>query len=210
MSKTSLFISGEQRLEAVLETPAPPQSDQYRHHMIAVMCHPHPQYGGTMDDKRLTFTAGRLMREFNCPVLRFNYRGVGRSSGGFGNVVGEQRDLEDVLAYVTGELGYERVILLAYSFGTRVVHSAMPTLAPGLVTKVIYLAPASAMFTYERGVLDQVPHLVAAGNYDQFSSPSVLREAFGEALVIIDGADHFFEGLLSRLWESMQMFLEAT
>src|SRR5579884_3350027 len=83
--------------------------------LAAIVCHPHPLYGGTMHN-RVVFHAAKAFGELGWPVLRFNFRGVGASTGSFGNGIGEQEDARAAVDF----LERDRVVMAGFSFGSRV------------------------------------------------------------------------------------------
>ena len=87
---------------------------------LVVVCHPHPEHGGTMDNKVVT-TVARAARETGLDSLRFNYRGVGKSSGSHGDFTGECEDFDTVINWVFSETGKSKLILAGFSFGSAVV-----------------------------------------------------------------------------------------
>ena len=106
-------------IETVIENS---QSDA---DLFVVMCHPHPQFGGNMDDKRLVYIQKKFIEHYNIPVVRFNFRGVGESRGTFDDGHGEVADLVDVVHTSRHELSRTAFILYGYSFGTAVIHNAL-------------------------------------------------------------------------------------
>jgi len=96
-------------LEAQLDAPSQPQ-------LCAVLCHPHPLYGGNMHDAVLS-VATDVLREANCAVIRFNYRGVGASAGSYSDGIGEADDVAAVLAWARQRWPDTNRLLLGYSFG---------------------------------------------------------------------------------------------
>jgi alpha/beta superfamily hydrolase len=112
----SLEIPGPAgRLEALLEEPpdAPPR-------MAALVCHPHPLYGGTMHNK-VVYRLARGLRRTGIVALRFNFRGVGRSEGEHGNLTGEIEDARAALAFLRGRYPSLPFALAGFSFGARAI-----------------------------------------------------------------------------------------
>lgn len=162
---------------------------------FAVLWHPHPQYGGTMDDAVLS-VLGRVLAGTGVRCLRFNFRGVGASAGTHDGRGGEVEDLLAVERWLRQEHGPAHLTLGGYSFGAAVVWQALTTLASP--DRMILIAPPVGMMPF-------APQQVAfkldvfAGDSDEFVDADAL-EALGNARIhIIPGADHFFSGRWSEL-----------
>ena len=100
-------------LEVLIEAPERPQGP------VCVICHPHPQYGGTLDNK-VVYTLARAANDLDAIAVRFNFRGVGRSGGQFGQGVGEVDDLLAVVAWARSEYPDKPLHLAGFSFGSGV------------------------------------------------------------------------------------------
>ena len=193
-------------LEARVAVPASPKAG-------LVACHPHPLYGGDMDNPvvvRVTEVCGAL----GFATLRFNFRGVGRSTGTHGEGRAETRDVEAALAYLRGALGPARPLALAgYSFGAVVasrVATAGSSPAGGLAALAL-IAPPLARTGEEpfAGLASfAAPLLIAAGSQDEYG-PRPMLDALAQrlpraTLAIIEGANHFFFGKLYPLGEAVE------
>lgn len=111
----SLFLSGPAgRLEALLEEPEDRDPIE-----AAVVCHPHPQHGGTMHNK-VVYRLARGLRKSGCVVLRFNYRGVNLSEGDYDGGIGETEDARAALRELQARYPYLPVMAAGFSFGSRV------------------------------------------------------------------------------------------
>lgn len=151
-----------------------------------VLCHPHPMYGGSMLDRVLE-TASRVAASRNISTVRFNFRGVGASTGAFDHGVGEVSDLANIVSKF--EARFERLILSGYSFGANVVLG--------------YAAQASEdrdLVLFAPPTQDALPDLktkvdVIVGDNDQISSIQVLSDWMqagnNRTLHVVDDADHF-------------------
>src|SRR5215469_7250647 len=102
-------------LEALLEEP-----DERAPHMAALVCHPHPLYGGTMHNK-VVYRLARGLRRAGCVVLRFNFRGVGRSHGEHAHLAGEIEDARMALDWLRARYPDLPYMLAGFSFGARVI-----------------------------------------------------------------------------------------
>ena len=199
-TRSLTFPCGDLSLEGVLHlldsTPA----------AAAVVCHPHPQYGGDMENNVVLAACQSLVgRGF--AALRFNFRGVGASEGAFDQGEGERNDVRAALRYLTSlpEVDGERLGLIGYSFGAlvaaEVADSDLRALA--LVSPPV----AHADLRVDWGC----PTLVLAGDQDQ-NAPADGLEAIGRAsgveLRVVSGADHFWLGFEEELVEALAGFFE--
>jgi alpha/beta superfamily hydrolase len=180
---------GELRLEGALERAAGARG--------VVITHPHPLYGGDMDNP--VVAAIRLaFRRQGFTTLRFNFRGVGESAGRHGRGVDERHDVHAAIAHLQA-LGVTEVDLAGYSFGCWVnagVESGF--------RRMVMVAPPVAFMRFEDGL--RLPHLslVVAGDRDDFAPVLPLQTACRRwnpqaPLEIIPGADHFYSGFLGTL-----------
>jgi hypothetical protein len=187
-------------LEAVAEDPGVEGSS------YAVVCHPHPLFGGTMDNKVVT-TVARALQETGIPTLRFNFRGVGASAGAFDHGVGETADA-DAVASRGAELWPGRTLVLAgFSFGGYVaLRLAQQRVLRHLITvaPAIQLIDASSMAAPGSMAVPRCPWLVVQGDADDVVDPAaVINWVNGldpkPQLVVLPGVGHFFHGRLHEL-----------
>lgn len=175
-----------------------------------VVCHPHPLYGGDMDNPVVVRVA-EVAQAADVATLRFNFRGVGASGGAHAGGEGEQDDAAAALALLAGRLPAESPVGLAgYSFGAWVaarVAAAMPAL-PALAL----LAPPLAM--YDLDFLARAPShtLLLAGARDQYCPAEALERLgrrLGTKAEIFEGAEHFFFGKLFPLGEAVERWIRT-
>lgn len=190
------------RLEASYNEPA--QADG-----AIVMCHPHPQYGGSMHDAVLD-TIAAVADRLAIAQLKFNFRGVGESSGQFDRGIGEVDDLLAVLAWLRSEVGPSSVRLAGYSFGSNVVWRALDR--AGDVKQVLLIAPPVAMMDFAPSPAATMPIGVICGDDDAFvAAPDLARWAKSAApsatIETIAGADHFFGGAHRGLGDAVERLL---
>jgi uncharacterized protein len=202
----SLFLPGRAgRLEAMLWTvpQAPPP-------MAAVVCHPHPLFGGTMHNK-VVFRAAKTLHQHGIPVLRFNFRGAGLSEGAHDEGRGEADDVRAALDCVSKEFPAMPVFLAGFSFGAWVglrvgaedvrVAELVGLGLPVNNSDLSYLLSCSK------------PKLFIQGGLDQFGSRERVESLFRRVpepkrLVIVEGADHFFEGKLPQMAAALDGWLK--
>jgi uncharacterized protein len=192
-------------LEAKLEDPA---LQPVKH--IGVVCHPHPLYGGTMDNK-VVHTLARAMQERGAPTLRFNFRGTGKSEGAFDNGRGEVADLEAVVAFARECWPSAALWLAGFSFGSYVALQGEARLAPA---KLITIAPPVARFDLGAIATPQAPWLLVQGDADDVVDPSAVvdwarSQPRPPQLEVLAGAGHFFHGRLHDLKQIVLDFLST-
>lgn len=189
------FASGGLLLEAVLSLPAGPGPFPG-----AVVCHPHPLFGGNMENNVVLALARELVGR-GIAALRFNFRGVGRSQGSFGEGVGEQADAEAALAYLAGrkEVDAGRLAVCGYSFG------GMVALAVGCRHERVQAVAAVSPVVLP-GMLCNYPRplFVIVGERDNLTPPGhILQEVPAEGgmcrVEVVPGADHFWWGHEDKL-----------
>ena len=207
----SLFIEGPAgRLEALLNSGA----ENATH--AALVCHPHPVYGGTMHNK-VVFHAMKALNGCGFPVLRFNFRGFGLSGGEHDEGRGEVDDVRAALDWLEREF-HLPLIFAGFSFGAAVGLGA--ACADDRVKAVIGLGVPVAPVAerkYEFDFLSSChkPKLFVSGSRDQFGPRAKLQELVKslpdpKELVIIESADHFFEGRLREMREVIETWIHKT
>jgi uncharacterized protein len=206
----SLFIDGPAgRLEALLNSG----SGNATH--AAVVCHPHPLFGGTMHNK-VVFHTMKALNGFGFPVLRFNFRGTGLSEGEHANGVGEVDDVRAALDWLDSEF-HLPMVFAGFSFGAAVGLRAACSdervrAVIGVGVPVVPVAEDTEQpreYSYDFVRECAKPKLFVSGARDQFGPRSKLEALVAaipepKKLVIIDGADHFFEGRLRELREAIE------
>ena len=179
----------------------------------AVVCHPHSLYGGSMDVS-LVATIARILAEHGVMALRFNFRGVGRSEGRFGEGAAELNDVDGAVDFLVQEEGVDqgRLYLVGYSFGAWVgLHHAEHD--PRLCGVVAIGLPMSQS---EEGFLSGYarPKLFIVGEGDSVCPPDKLRR-FAEGLPppkevrILQGTDHFFIGREKEVAKAIADFIKG-
>ena len=199
-----LFIEGPAGpLEALVERPAAPVPG-----VLSVCCHPHPLFGGTMQNK-VVHALARASLDCGVPAVRFNFRGVGGSQGGYDNGVGETDDALAVAQWGARELGADRLWAMGFSFGSFVAYGlAVARGAERLVT----VAPPVQRFDFSQLAVPRSPWLVVQGDDDELvNHDSVQRWTRSVApppqVRIFEGADHFFHGRITELREAVAAWL---
>ena len=192
------FANGDLTLEGAVHLPATTPAPG------VVVCHPHPQYGGDMENN-VVLAACRALAERGCAALRFNFRGIGRSGGNFDPGQDAQDDARAALAHLRSlpEVDSKRIGLIGYSFGAMVAAEV----ASGALQALALVSPPVGMADLR--VAWGCPALIVAGDGDDFAPVDRLRtiaEPPGVELHIVAGADHFWMGYEDELGEPLAEF----
>jgi len=201
----SFFLDGPAgQLEALLNSG----SADAKH--AAVVCHPHPLYGGTLHNK-VVFHAMKALNNLGMPVLRFNFRGAGLSHGEHDQGTGEIDDVCTALEWLDREF-HLPMVFAGFSFGAAIgLRAAAPdTRVHVLISLGTPISPVdNRSYDYNFLVPCTKPKLFVSGSRDQFASPLKLQAlvqslAEPKRLVIIEAADHFFEGRLREMKQTVE------
>lgn len=200
--QTVMFAAGSLRLEGLLHRASGPDA--------VVITHPHPRYGGEMDNPVVSILAGVYQR-LGYTTLRFNFRGVGSSEGRYDDGQGEQDDVRGAAAYLTG-LGRSPTDLAGYSFGAWINLRLDPPIAA--IRRQLLVAPPLAYLEF--GAIAAPPEelVVIAGDRDEFAPLALLREQAPHwspavRLHVLSGVDHFYWGALDRLSTLVEAVLSS-
>jgi alpha/beta superfamily hydrolase len=202
-----IFINNNEiKLEAELF-----QSNTNPLNLVILICHPHPQYGGNMFNNVVSGIFNKLIKnEISC--LRFNFRGVGRSSGSHSDGSGELSDVHACTDFLINERNFERIILCGYSYGAAIgctavgysdkiigyISISIPWGFMGSEYKKMSQTPKPKFFI--QGNRDTVAHYENfQANYDSYSEPKKYK--------IINGADHFYWGYEEQVADEILTFL---
>lgn len=198
------------RLEALLNAGSPNATH------AAVVCHPHPLFGGTLHNK-VVFHTMKALNNFGFPVLRFNFRGAGLSEGEHANGIGEVDDVRAALDWLEREFTLP-VIFAGFSFGAAVGLRA--ACADDRVRLLVALGlPAvpveDRVYDFDFLRACPKPKLFVSGSRDQFGPTGKLEalvQTFADPkkLVRIEAGDHFFEGRLKELRAAIEEWTRLT
>jgi alpha/beta superfamily hydrolase len=172
-----------------------------------VVCHPHPRYGGEMDNP-VVLTAAAACARAGLATLRFNFRGVGDSTGGWDEGRGEQDDVRAALAFLKARLaGPAAVGVAGYSFGASMA-TAVAAAGEPLAGLALIAPPLGAPGWRHTGSLTVAgPLLIVVGSDDQYCPAEALtalaRTLTSATVTVIDGTDHFFFSGLEKLDEAL-------
>lgn len=199
--RTAMIAGPAGDIEAVLETPDEPVG-------VAVVCHPHPLYQGTMNNK-VVHTLARAWISLGCVAVRFNFRGVGKSGGQYDHGEGERLDALAVFEWARRQQPSGPLLLSGFSFGAMVAYrvaqqtkpAALVTVAPA-VERIPPLEPPPAC-----------PWLVVHGDQDELVPIETVRAWLetlkpSPELAVLESTEHFFHGRLIQLREVVTAFAE--
>jgi hypothetical protein len=197
-------------LEAILEEPS---GDRIR--AAVVFAHPHPQFGGTMHTK-VVYQGAKALARIGCAVVRFNFRGVGRSAGTFSGGPGEMADFGAAVDYMAARYAGERVWTAGFSFGAwaALEHGA----ADDRVSALIGISPPVATsvsgqeYTFAGTLASTKPKFFVQGEADEVCPLEAMWSFYGKLLepkelVVIDAADHLFDGKTQEAGEALEDLL---
>lgn len=191
-------------IEAIVEDVATPDSGAVSASACAVVCHPHPLFGGTMDNKVVT-TLARALQQCEIPTVRFNFRGVGASAGTFDDGLGETLDLAAVADWAEHRWPGRALVAAGFSFGAYVAMRLSATRALG---RLITVAPPVSRFDFSSFTGPPCPWLLVQGDADELVDPAAVS-AWATSrktqphLVMLPGVGHFFHGHLSELRDTV-------
>jgi uncharacterized protein len=213
------------RLEALLDEPAPrgvgadglwadthidPDDDaRARARAAVVFAHPHTEYGGTMHTK-VVYQAAKALSRIGCAVLRFNFRGAGASDGSFTNGPGETEDFGAALDFMRERYPNAPLWAGGMSFGSFVALTAGA--ADPRVSTLIGIAVPISRYDFSAVARSKKPKFFIHGERDEICPLKEMREFYARAeepkeLVVIDAADHLFDGKVSEVADAIEELL---
>ena len=194
-------------LEALLQ-----EHEGHAHHHIAVICHPHPLHGGSLNNK-VVHRVASVLHGLGATVLRFNFRGVGASVGRFDGGAGELEDAGAALEWMRERHPHARAWLAGFSFGAWI--AARLAGSDSSLERLILVAPPVSTEDFSSMRTSRVPKLVFQGTRDELCPMEAIAAEFPgwadpKALIEIDGATHFFDKQLAALAEVLHQALAAS
>lgn len=191
----------------LIETPSPQGAVVSA---FAVVCHPHPLHGGTLDNK-VVYTVARAFMQLGAPAVRFNFRGVGASAGHYDEGRGETEDTLAVIAYGRRRWPQAALWLGGFSFGGAVALLAAARARP---QRLVVVAPGVTKIEVPVSAAPECPWLIVQGDADDVvPAPFVLEWAAGfrpaPALCVLPGAGHFFHGRTLELRDAVLAFMSG-
>jgi uncharacterized protein len=198
-------------LEALLDLPA----DAGAIRAAVVFAHPHPQFGGTMHTK-VVYQGAKGLTRIGCAVLRFNFRGVGRSAGEFDQGDGEKADFTAALDYMAARYPGTPLWAAGFSFGAWVAlevgaEDARVSVLIGIAPPVASSVSGQA-YTFERTLTSTKPKFFVQGEADEVCPLEGLWTFYGKLeepkeIAVVDMATHLFEGQAQEVGEALEDLL---
>jgi alpha/beta superfamily hydrolase len=211
------------RLEALLDEPSErrgvnadglidlgrPAGSEHAVRAAVVFAHPHPQYGGTMHNK-VVYQSAKALARIGCAVLRFNFRGTGSSAGSFDNGVGEGEDLRAALDFMHDRYPGAPLWTGGMSFGAWVALTAGA--ADPRVSALIGVATPVGRYDFTTVAESAKAKFFIHGERDELFPLKEVREFYARAvepkeLVVIDAADHLFDGKVTEVADAVEDLL---
>ena len=196
------------RIEGILNLP----SEGVKARAAAVICHAHPLHGGMMHFK-VVFRAAKALQSRGVAVLRFNFRGVGRSEGAHDAGVGEQEDARAALWEMERRFPRLPLLLGGFSFGSAMAARASVN-DPRVRAVLIIGFPITRLDSTADLARVHQPRLFVQGSNDEFGPGPAIRTLVAslpepKRLAVVEGADHFFTGRLEELQASIEEWADA-
>ena len=171
-----------------------------------IITHPHPLYGGEMTNI-VVETIQKACQKKNHTTLRFNFRGVGQSTGSYDDGNGEQADVVAAFNFLRTK-NTPTIDLAGYSFGAWIIAQMVDKVT---AEAVIMVSPPAAMMKFESKAPIPGLKLVVIGSHDEFAPPDLVENLVktwnpDAAFKVINGADHFFFGYSDRLADILKSF----
>lgn len=178
---------------------------------LAVVCHPHPLFAGTMHNK-VVFRTAEAFQRAGFATLRFNFRGVGASPGTHDDGQGEQEDAKAAIGWLVAQHPGVPLALAGFSFGGSVALNAGPD--DERVRLIWAVAPGVGRRDFSHLALSDKPKGIVQGTADELCPLADLERAFPawadpKARYLVDGADHFFNGRVAEMQAALATFLAA-
>ncbi len=195
LQEKTIFIDGPAgEIETLIEIPS--QS----FHRVAIICHPHPLYGGSMRNK-VVHTLAKTLRELDIATVQFNFRGVGKSAGHYANGEGETDDLIAVLAWIKQQYPHHALWLAGFSFGAYI---ALKASLHCPIEQLILVAPPVEHFPVATLPLPPCSLIIVQGDADEIVPPQMVFDwvktlSPPPTLIHMQNASHFFHGRLGEL-----------
>lgn len=197
-------------LQALIETPVFEGAQDAPVRAFAVVCHPHPLFGGTLDNK-VVYAVARAFEQLRAPAIRFNFRGVGASGGSYDEGRGETEDTLAVIEYGRRRWPGAALWLGGFSFGGAVAVLAAAQADP---ERLVLVAPGITKIDVAHAAAPGCPWLIVQGEADEVvPADFVLRWASSlqpqPAITLLPGAGHFFHGRIHELRDAVLAFMAA-
>ncbi|MDH5544212.1 MAG: alpha/beta hydrolase [Gammaproteobacteria bacterium] len=208
IAEQRISISGPAgTLEAVVSIP----EEYNQFHAVSVVCHPHPLHGGTMDNK-VAHTLAKAFNSLNVPAIRFNFRGVGKSTGQFAEAIGETEDALAVIHYAQSQFPDHDIWLGGFSFGAYIALRVSQQIE---LAQLITVSPAVNLYALDDYRSPTCPWLLIQGEDDEIVPVESVKTWADQVqpppqLHLMPETGHFFHGRLIDLRDAIIHHLEQT
>lgn len=193
-------------LEAILKEPMGAAKG------VALVCHPHPLGGGTMHNK-VVYRAAAGLVEAGLVALRFNFRGVGASTGAHDDGDGEKQDVRDALDFLTNKYENQPVTLAGFSFGSKV--GTEVSLEDARIVRLVSIGTPVDKYDFSFLKTNKKPILFVHGDQDEFGAVENLEKVVGQVeatdkqLIVFKNCGHFFDEHLNKLKNAVRDWTSA-
>lgn len=200
MDNNTIIKTGNINLEAVI--------NKSQGHGAVIVTHPHPLYGGNMDNPVVVTIADAFIAK-GFTSLRFNFRGTGNSTGTFDGTEGEPEDVRAAISFLK-KSGYETIWLAGYSFGARINASVMSNTCE--IHDHIMISPPVAFMSFDDVPTMPKTGLVVTGANDELApmdqiKAHIRRWGINPQFEVIESCDHFYSGCLNHLGSILNTYL---
>ncbi|MBN8704440.1 MAG: alpha/beta hydrolase [Bacteroidetes bacterium] len=178
---------------------------------VMIVTHPHPLFGGNLHNK-VVYSLADEARKLGIYAVRFNFRGVGKSTGIYDDTLGETTDLKAVIHWVIENTEAKEIILAGFSFGSRVI---LRLLEEGFLPKTVIMAGLPVQFfKLDPPVIKaEYPILFIQGESDEYTTPEATASFISKSgfsnreIITLSNCDHFFTGHIHLLKQHVHTFL---
>jgi len=176
--------------------------DNDRQNICVLLAHPHSLYGGNMSNNIISSLFSTLSKE-NIPTLRFNFRGVGKSTGSYGHDIGEQEDVRTCIKFLIDKEKFEKVLIIGYSYGAAMGCSQVNTFK-NIMGYVAIAFPFDLFIKLKNLAQTSKPKLFIQGDMDNIANFRTFLKHFEDMkppkeYKIVNNADHFFMGFENQV-----------
>ncbi|WP_440615966.1 alpha/beta hydrolase [Cysteiniphilum sp. 6C5] len=204
------FIQGESGvIETIVDTP----KENLHPTITVVICHPHPLFQGTMNNKVIT-TIAKAFNNLGIEAVRFNYRGVGQSQGEYADGIGELQDTLSVIDDVHQRKPSQQIILAGFSFGGSIAYKAA-THYKNSIKSLLTISPAVVNFPLEQQPEPTMPWCLIQGVDDEVVSYAAVSDFFIQKTTVdatfirLNNVGHFFHGQLVKLRKHLEQHYQS-
>lgn len=204
------FIQG---LAGMLQTVIDRPKTNTHINITSIICHPHPLFQGTMNNKVIT-TIAKAFNHLGIEAIRFNYRGVGKSHGTYANGNGELKDTICIIKNLLEKKPDQKIILAGFSFGGVIAYKAAMQY-PNQIKSLLTIAPSIVNFPLNQYPEPVMPWLLIQGIDDEVVSYEAVCDFFirktsvDANFIRLNNVGHFFHGQLVKLRKQIEQYYQT-